>query len=24
MHEDGAKRDDMIEELLELVAKVAR
>ena len=24
MHEDGAKRDDMIEELLALVAKVAR
>lgn len=24
MHEEGAKRDDMIEELLELVAKVAR
>ena len=24
MHEDGPKRDDMIEELLELVAKVAR
>lgn len=24
MHEDGATRDDMIEELLELVAKVAR
>jgi len=24
MNEDGAKRDDMIEELLELVAKVAR
>lgn len=24
MHEDGAKRDEMIEELLELVAKVAR
>lgn len=24
MHEDGARRDDMIEELLELVARVAR